>query len=118
MISAISIPKALSLVGNRIYFDFKVEHDVLPANHSVLVNIFFESEYLSDDFGSGELCLEADIDVNNEVCFEVHKILKVAFENSKEIILPPWNSPTAYLADNLRRFKIQYTEKYGDPAQE
>jgi hypothetical protein len=87
-----------------------------PANHKLLYDVFFESDYQSGLF---DLISENETFVNESgfALFDIKDILDSAFTRAlSERPIPNFSDTTPQLSDNLRRYFVRIGERYGTPA--
>lgn len=112
MISLISQPADITLVQNPVYFEFEVVHALLPANHRVKIRISIEREYGSGEYELLDIELKETVNAANRAVYDISSVLKSEF--NREMTIPTFGTVQPYIADNRRRYKIMYTESFGE----
>lgn len=107
-------PATVQLAKNPVYVKFlSTSHGSLD-NYRVVLRVLFEAVYESGTY-TEIVETEAIPDSNGETTFDIARVLRSAMEQNIELQIPDLVTPVPYLADTLRRFKIEYLEKYGTP---
>jgi hypothetical protein len=105
-------PGPVSLVRNPVSFEFQVDHATIPVNHCVKLKIFFEKVFDSNIFEE-IVTLEEFVNSQKKAIFNISSILESLFQRENHLL--PLSNTTPIIADNRRKYKIQYTESYGSP---
>lgn len=97
-----------------------VEEDAAPEstpdNYRVLVEVFFERTYRSGDYVRVAQLTGQPNPANGYMYFDMSSILAAQCRVSREEpVVPNWGTTDSFLADNLRRYYVRYTEEYGAP---
>lgn len=83
-------------------------------NYRVVVRVLFEKSYLSGTFE--QIAELEDTPTKDFTTFNIQAILDAALLENTSLQVPDITGGTPYLADNIRRYRISYAEKYGQPA--
>jgi hypothetical protein len=110
-------PATVQLAKNPVYVKFLSTSYSSLDNYRVVLRVLFENVYESTTYAQ---IVEAECipDSNGESTFDLSGVLQKAMERTMAVQVPDFSNPTPYLADTLRRFKIQYLEKSGTPQEE
>ena len=84
-------------------------------NYRVVIRVFFETILNSGTF-TQIVEIEDTPDENGFTSWPIQAIIESAMMENTSLQVPVIDSNTPYLADNTRRFRIEYAEKYGQPA--
>ena len=101
-------------VGGVIYNGYGVYKAVKHTNFRVLISVFFEREYLSDEWDNVATLKELPSD-NGDIIFDISDILNSELEST--FVSPPLSDLENNIilpANLLRRYYIAYIEKYDD----
>jgi len=91
--------------------------DSTPDNYRVLVEVFFEQSYRSGDYTRVAQLTGQPNPANGYLYFDLSSVLASHCRASRtEPMVPNWGTTGAFVADNLRRYYVRYTEQYGTPA--
>lgn len=95
--------------------DFTATADNTPDNYAVLLEVYVERTY-----GGGNYTLEATLqpvpDRDGYMSVDVSNVLEASARTWRaEPLVPVWGTDAPYIADNLRRYYIRYTEQSGAP---
>jgi hypothetical protein len=110
-------PATVQLAKNPVYVKFLSTSYSSLDNYRVVLRVLLESVYESNTYAQ-IVEVECIPDSNGESTFDLSKVLQRAMERTMAVQVPDFSNPIPYLADTLRRFKIQYLEKYGAPQEE
>jgi hypothetical protein len=109
------VPSLNILVGGVTISYEDYQPSLLPDNHRVYLEVFFEDVYKSGNY-ERVAQLNDIVDASGNVCFDLQDILESSIKASFQTPpIPPYDNDQAYRADNLRRYFIRYTETLGDP---
>lgn len=121
MLSIIQEPGEISLSRNQMLLSFRAldgssqpygEANPAPDDYKILLDIFFESVYLSGYFTS-LVSLDLYIDAASEVVIDLSSILHAALEEAlPELLIPAFDAAAPFKADVLRRFYFSYRESF------
>lgn len=90
--------------------------DTTPENYVILLEVYVEQTYKGGDYTLAAQ-LENTPDGDGYLWFDVSSILEAECRaGMSEPLVPVWSTSDSMLADNLRRYYIRFTEKYGAPA--
>ena len=90
--------------------------DTTPDNYAVLMEVFVESTYKAGNYTLAAQ-LENTPDAEGYLYFDISGILEAECRTGMiEPLVPVWSTADTALADNIRRYYIRFTEKYGAPA--
>lgn len=96
--------------------DLTIVESNLPANYKIHFEVFFEKNYLSNDWEQ-VVKLEGTPDAENKIAFQIDNILNAEIKKSyTSAPIPNISTTQAYIADNIRRYYVRYTEESGSPA--
>lgn len=96
--------------------DLTIVNSNLPANYKIHFEVFFEKSYLSNDWEQ-VVKLEGTPDAENKIAFQIDSILNAEIKKSyTSAPIPNISTTQAYIADNIRRYYVRYTEESGSPA--
>lgn len=95
--------------------DFTAAADSTPDNYAVLLEVYVERTY-----GAGDYTLEATLepvpDADGYMAIDVSNVLEASARTWRaEPLVPVWGTALPYVADNLRRYYVRYTEQSGAP---
>lgn len=110
-------PATVQLAKNPVSVKFLSTSYSSLDNYRVVLRVLFEATYESGTYAQ-EVETECIPDSNGECTFDLSGILQTAMERTMTFQVPDLTNQIPYLADTLRRFKIQYLEKYGTPQAE
>lgn len=95
--------------------DFAPTVDTTPINYKVLFEVFVERTYKGGDYVQAAQ-LENIPDSDGYMSFDISSILEAECKaGMAEPVVPEWGTADSFLADNLRRYYVRYTEEYGTP---
>lgn len=99
--------------------DLTIQEVALPDNYKIHLEVFFERTYLAGDWVRVAQCVAIPHDRNN-VSFQINEILHSELKKSyASAPIPATDVSAPYIADNLRRYYVRYTEESGtDPTKE
>ena len=91
--------------------------DTTPDNYRVLVEVFAEKTYLGGDYERvAQLTGFPEPDLGF-LYFDVSSVLAAHCRATRtEPLVPVWGTDVPFVADNLRRYYLRYTEEFGAPA--
>lgn len=107
-------PGTVNLAKNPVYVKFQSSSYSSLENYRVVLKVLFESSYDSGTF-TEIVETEAIPDGNDECTFDLSDVLQRAMERTMTFQVPDIATGTPYVSDTLRKFKIEYFEKYGTP---
>lgn len=113
-VALITAPGTINLAKNPVYAKFRSSAHTGLDNYRVVLRVQFEKSYESGTYTTIAET-EAVPDSSGNTTFNVQDILQKAMELNMTFQVPDIETPVPYISDTLRRFKIQYTEKYGTP---
>ncbi len=92
--------------------------DSTPDNYRVLLEVFFEKTYRAGDY-SRVAQLEGFPDNDTGfVYFDISGIIAANCRATRtEPLVPVFGTNEPFVADNLRRYHVRYSEEYGAPAE-
>lgn len=114
-VALVTYPPARVFAKNPISYQVQSTGYAGLANYRVVLRIHFEKVFESGTFE--QLAEIEDIpDGDGFTTWNVQAIIDAALEENTILQVPAINSTVAYIADNRRRFYIEYAERYGQPA--
>ena len=88
----------------------------LPENYKIHLEVFFEKTYLENNWERVAKLKATPADINN-VSFQINEVLHSEIKKSySSAPIPATDLTEPYLADNLRRYYVRFTEESGSPA--
>lgn len=107
-------PNRVSLSRNPIYVEFLSNGHTALDNYRVVVLLLFEGSYNSNTYAP---VVEVEIIPSSDGLskLDISHVLHTAIEHSSQLQVPELSSPAPYRLDTLRRYRLQYFEKYGTP---
>lgn len=107
-------PESVSLSKNMVHARFVSTGHTTLANYRVVLRVLFEKVYNSNTF-TQVAEMEAIPDANGFCNFYLETILDNECALNTPFRVPDLENPHPYGTDTLRRYKLQYFEKYGNP---
>ncbi len=121
MLTILQEPGEISLSRNQMLLSFRAldgssqpysSSNPAPEDYKILLDIFFESVYLSGSFAS-LVSLDLYIDAASEAVVDLSSILHAALEEAlPELLIPGFDVTVPMKADIVRRFYCSYRESY------
>jgi hypothetical protein len=103
--------------GFTVVLDEEGKPDTTPENYRVLVEVFFEKTYRSGDYERVAQLTGTPEPELGFLYFDISSVLAAHCRASRaDPLVPNWNTAGPFVADNLRRYYVRYTEEYGAPA--
>lgn len=116
-LSLTTAPSSVNLAKNPIWVKFTSSGHGSLDNYRVVLRVLLEETYESGTY-TEQVEVESIPDSTGKTIFDISSVLQSAMERVMELQVPDLDNPAPYLADTLRRFKIEYAEKYGTPQEE
>lgn len=116
-ITLTTAPATVQLSKNPVFVKFLSTSHTSLDNYRVMLRVLFEDDYESGTYAE-VIEVEAIPDSSGETVFDISAVLNSELERTIPQRVPDFANQIPYLADTLRRFKIQYLERYGTPPAE
>lgn len=96
--------------------DYAAEDSTLPENYRVLFEVYFERTYRGGDYRLAAQLEGVPEAGTGYVYFDISSILAAECRAGRaEPLVPAWDTAAPVLADNVRRYYVRFTERYGAP---
>lgn len=106
----------VTIAGTSVSQDLTISQTTLPDNYKIHLEVFFEKTYLGNDWVRVLQSKATPANLNN-VSFQINDVLNSELKKSYSTApIPATDVSAPYLADNLRRYYVRYTEESGTPA--
>lgn len=114
-VALVTYPPAKVLSKNPILYQVQSTAFSGLNNYRIVFRVLFEKTYASGTYEQ-IVELEDTPDGDGFTTWNIQAIIEATLIENTVLQVPDISDNTSYLADNIRRFKIEFAEKYGSPA--
>ena len=111
----VTYPPERVFAGNPVRYQVQSSSFAGLDNYRVVFRVLFEKSYGSGTFEQ-LVELEDTPGADGFTDWNIQSVIEAALMENTVLQVPDTGGSSAYIADNLRRFKVAFAEKHGQPA--